>query len=182
MRPGGWSYSLDAREKGGKVADNFIEALVMEKARTPCQHARFVLESEEATDFDAAVKALSTSPLINDAFYIVGGTKSGEGVVIARDRNKPHESWYLNESKAEGNGFFQIETNYDHDKPVPKADDRRTNATLHMKAMGRSNVGMGSMTKIMETWPTFNHHTDYTGVFAPFNGTYTSGYWMRDSN
>jgi hypothetical protein len=56
MRPGGWSYSLDAREKGGKVADNFIEALVMEKARTPCQHARFVLESEEATDFDAAVK------------------------------------------------------------------------------------------------------------------------------
>jgi hypothetical protein len=82
---------------------------------------------------------------------------------------QPHESWYLNESKAEGNGFFQvcpytihsthtpytllngffqIETNYDHDKPVPKADDRRTNATLHMKAMGRSNVGMGSMTKV----------------------------------
>jgi N-acylethanolamine-hydrolysing acid amidase len=180
IRPGAWSYSLDAREKGGSLVDNFFEALLTEKARTPCQHARFVLESEEATDWSSAVKALSTSPLINDAYFIVGGVKAGEGVVIARDRNQAHDQWFLNQSIAEGNGFFQVETNYDHDKPVPKADDRRTNATLHMKTLGLANVGMGSMTKIMETWPTFNHHTDYTGVFAPFNATYTSGYWMRD--
>jgi hypothetical protein len=74
--------------------------------------------------------------------------------------------------------FTQLETNYDHDKPVPKADDRRTDGILNMKALGQANVGASGMKKVMSTWPTFNHHTDYTGVFAAFNGTYTSGYWM----
>ena len=69
MRPGAWTYSLDAREKGGSVAGNFVEALLHGNARTPTQLARFVMESDGATNWASAVKALSTSALINSKIH-----------------------------------------------------------------------------------------------------------------
>ena len=68
---------------------------------------------------------MSFAPLVNDAYFIIAGIKSGEGAVIARNRNDPASTWTLKESiSVQGNGFFMLETNYDYDKPVPKADDR----------------------------------------------------------
>ena len=52
VRPGAWTYSMDAREKGGNVELNLLEALT-HHARTPSQHARFVMESADAVDFAA---------------------------------------------------------------------------------------------------------------------------------
>lgn len=44
---------------------------------------------EEAKDFEDAVTRLSTTPIISEVYYIVGGVQPGEGVVITRDRNNP---------------------------------------------------------------------------------------------
>lgn len=71
-----------------------------------------------------------------------------------------------------------LETNYDYNKPVPKADDRRTPGIANMKALTQANVNPESMVGIMSAWPTFNHHTDFTGVFAPWNSTYMAYVWL----
>ena len=62
-----------------------------------------------------------------------------------------------------------------------QADDRRNPGNSHMSQMGQAHVSVAGILSVMETWPTFNHHTDYTGLFVPFNGTYISVVWPRGS-
>lgn len=50
---------------------------------------------EEAQDFEDAVMRLSKIPIITGVYYIVGGVRAGEGVVITRDRDGPVDIWPL---------------------------------------------------------------------------------------
>lgn len=50
---------------------------------------------EEAQDFQDAVIRLSKIPIITGVYYIVGGVRAGEGVVITRDRDGPVDIWPL---------------------------------------------------------------------------------------
>ena len=118
---------------------------------------------------------LSTGSLIDQNYYIVGGVSKGEGAVIARGRNKAVDVWRLNESS-----WYRLETNYDHWNPVPKADDRRSPGQKNMTAMGQNGIGPsgeGIYKHVMVQWPTFNHHTDYTGIFSAAKGVYSSNIW-----
>ena len=60
--------------------------MLLKKSKTPTQHMRAVLQT--ASDFSSAVTALSSSPLIDQGYYIVGGAAPGQGAVIARARDK----------------------------------------------------------------------------------------------
>ena len=40
MRPGAWSVSIDARDRGGSPFVNFLE--ILQSTRTPSQHLRLV--------------------------------------------------------------------------------------------------------------------------------------------
>lgn len=170
MMPGGFSSSQDARGKGGTLAGNILEALA-HKAMTPAQHMRKAFET--ATDFASGVEALKTGDLIDEVYYVVGGASTGQGAVVSRDRNDAADVWSINSTS-----FYRLETNYDHWEPVPKADDRRTPGNTNMNALGKSGVGIPGLWNVMTTWPTFNHHTDYTGVWAPWNSTYVSYVWI----
>jgi len=176
-----YSTSIDARGKGGKVLKNLLEALT-HKAMTPAQHLRKVFETQDT--FDAAMDALATGPLVNEIYYISAGSSPGEGMVISRDRNnggilsKAADRWALNTSAP--NGWFRLETNYDHWEPAPKADDRRNPGNKLMEAMGRGGVNNLTLYATMKTWPVFNHHTDYTGVFSPALTQYNSIVWLGD--
>jgi len=175
MVPGEFSVSVDARSKGGTLAGNILQAL-LHKAMTPSQYLRYTLE--HASSFTTGVQSLSTGHLIDPIYYIVGGTVHNEGAVISRDRNKAADTWYINATE-DASSWFRLQTNYDHWNPVPTADDRRTPGMAHMNQLGRERLSVPGILSVMEAWPTFNHHTDYTGVFAAFNHTYTSYVWFR---
>lgn len=203
MRPGaphGFSASIDARKKGGKLLTNLLEAL-FHKAMTPAQHLRKVFEDAAVTDFSTAHQALAAGDLIDDIYYIVGGSAHNEGIVIARDRNGVADAWPLatpgnnssSSSKAASiavgagddpdaeDGWFRLQTNYDRKDPVPAADDRRTPGIANMKKLGRDHVPdpiPGGMYSIITTWPTFNHHTDYSAVICAADGLYKSFTWI----
>jgi len=109
----------------------------------------------------------------------VAGATEMEGGVLSRERNtkhKPSNYWAMNASDPDG--WFRLETNYDHWNPVPTADDRRTPGRAHMKALGPAGVTVPAMMKVMSTYPTYNMHTDYTCVMSPHDGTYESGVWL----
>ena len=97
MKKGVFSASIDARDKGGKIFGNLLQAL-LHKSLTPSQHLRMTLQSEDSSTFDTAVKMLSTGHLIDQNYFIVGGVQKGEGAVIARDRNKAVDVWQMNEN------------------------------------------------------------------------------------
>ena len=83
MKPGGFTFSNDARCEGGKLLENLATALLT-GAQTPSHHARRVFD--QAGTFDEAVKLFSTGDLIDEVYYIVGGAAPGEGAIITRDR------------------------------------------------------------------------------------------------
>jgi hypothetical protein len=175
LRLGQFSVSINARGKGGKVIANILQML-RHKSRTPCQHLRMVLQNESVTGFQGAVAALSEGQQVDENYFIVGGVNRGEGAVISRDRDKAHDVWYLNSTT-----WYRLQTNYDHWLPVPTADDRRTPGVANMNKMGPRGIGVngdGMLKHVLEKWPTYNHHTDYTGVFSAATGLYRSMIWM----
>lgn len=178
MKPGKYSASIDARRRGGKLIVNFLEALV-HHALTPSQHLRAVLTNENVTDYHDAIDALSSTDLIDDCYFIVGGVKPGEGTVIARDRNDVHDVW----SMEDNDSWWVLQTNYDRENPTPVADNRRDPGNANTESMGQAGIqvnGTGLFDHVMSVWPTFNQHTDYTAIMSAGENVYSSYVWMED--
>eukprot|EP00039_Didymoeca_costata_P018516 m.333775 g.333775 ORF g.333775 m.333775 type:complete len:394 (-) comp17220_c0_seq1:104-1285(-) len=167
VRHNGWSYSMDARDEGGNLAANIIQAL-LRHSMTPTQHVRRSME--QAATYKEAIEVLSKTPMINPAYLIVGGLDTG--CVITRGRDKVVDVWNLDEVMAKNSSaFYLLETNYDHWGPVPTYDNRRDPGNAMMEKLGRSGVTHDGIFKVMTSWPLFNHHTDYTNVMSADNSS-----------
>ncbi|KAJ8415574.1 hypothetical protein AAFF_G00425540 [Aldrovandia affinis] len=118
---------------------------------------------EEATDFQDAVMRLSKVPIITDVYYIVAGVKPAEGVVVTRNRRGPADIWPLDIQHGE---WYRVETNYDHWKPAPHGDDRRTPAIKALNATGQDNINLDTLYQVMSVTPTCNGITVYTTVMS----------------
>jgi len=163
VRHDGWTYSLDARGKGGKVLVNLLQALLV-NSLTVGQHVRRVMET--VGDFEGAITALARGPMINEAYLTVGGITPDQGAIITMGRERAANILRLNQS-----AFYLLETNYDHWEPVPSYDDRRTPGRAHMDAIGTKGVDYAGMYGVLTQWPTFNHHTDFTIVYSAANSS-----------
>ncbi|KAI3370437.1 hypothetical protein L3Q82_025199, partial [Scortum barcoo] len=131
---------------------------------------------EEAEDFQDAVMRLSKIPIITGVYYIVGGVRAGEGVVITRDRPGPADIWPLDPLKG---GWYRVETNFDHWLPPPARDHRRDAANKALNATGQDHINMdtlyqastgkkkksifqGSKVQVLSLFPVCNGITVYT--------------------
>jgi len=170
---GGWSVTIDARGKGGKLLNNVLQALLVH-SMTPTQHLRKVLE--QTADFEEAVLSLSKTPQVDENYFIVAGTKNAEGAVISRGREHAVDVWRLEPD--EPNGWYRLQTNYDHWNPVPVADDRRTPGNQAMQAMGAAALSTDGMWKVISTFPVYNYHTDVSIIIVPKEGLYNNTVWM----
>jgi hypothetical protein len=177
---GAWSGSINARMKGGKIIENLLEALLFENSMTPSQFLRYTME--HVPTYDAAIPALTNSHLVNEVYYTIAGGLPKQGVVISRDRNnlpvlKPADEYTIDVSDAQG--WFRLQTNYDHWNPPPVADDRRTPGIASMNAMTRARLSEANLfNEVLTVWPVYNHHTDFTGVFNPATARYHTGVWL----
>ncbi|XP_021116709.1 N-acylethanolamine-hydrolyzing acid amidase isoform X2 [Heterocephalus glaber] len=136
--PNKFTVSGDERDKGWWW-ENVIAALFQGHSPVSWLIRTTLSESE---DFEASVYKLAKTPLIADVYYIVGGTSPGEGVVITRNRGGPADIWPLDPLNG---AWFRVETNYDHWKPVPKTDDRRTPAIKALNATGQANLSLEAL-------------------------------------
>ena len=170
---GGWSVTIDARGKGGKLLVNMLQALLVH-SMTPTQHMRKVLE--EASGFEDAIGRLSRTPQIDENYFIVAGASAAQGAVIARGRERAVDVWRLEPSKPDG--WYRLQTNYDHWNPAPVADDRRTPGNALMRKIGRGGMNASSLWGVITTWPIFNLHTDLSVMIVPAEAYYNSTVWM----
>ncbi|KAM4588879.1 N-acylethanolamine-hydrolyzing acid amidase-like [Odontesthes bonariensis] len=118
---------------------------------------------EEAEDFQDAVMRLSKTPIITGVYYIVGGVRAGEGVVITRDGTGPVDIWPLDPLNG---GWYRVETNFDHWLPPPPADHRREVANEALNATGQEHINADTLYQVLSLHPVCNGITIYTTVMS----------------
>ncbi|CAJ0948442.1 unnamed protein product, partial [Mesorhabditis belari] len=117
---------------------------------------------EKANSYSEAIEYLSTTPLFAGGYFIVGGTKSGEGAVITRNANGTDHIEKIDTTKP--NGWYVLETNYDWDKPEFYLDARIGPGNDCMQRMTRANVGLEGLYQVLSSKPNLNKATVYTCV------------------
>ena len=177
VKENAFSWSMDARRKGGSILFNTLEAMFHAGARTPEQHARTVFESGDILKYDDAVSALSTHNIVNPAYYIVSGVQVPQGIVLARSREGVANSWRMEDTIAGQQTWWVGITNYDLEHTPPPSDDRSTPLTENLNALAGQSFGESEIWTILKTWPTFNAHTDITMVAKPKDGFFEVVKW-----
>ncbi|XP_022795915.1 acid ceramidase-like [Stylophora pistillata] len=122
---------------------------------------------ETATSFEQAKDMLANNELIAQVYYILGGAKSGEGVVITRSRTECLDQMSLD---PENNKWFVLETNYDNWEPPLVIDDRRTPGKACMNKTGREAVSFKGIYNVLSTQPVLNKLTVYTTLMQVNSG------------
>jgi len=177
---GGWSVTVDERSTSDVLAP--LEAVVRIWKGTATPIGMLVRDALTANaDYTSAMAHLSTTPIANAVYYIVAGSKAGEGAVITRDANKTGvDVWALPNGPKP---WFILETNYDHAKDPPKGDDRRDIATAAMERMGQGGISRDHLMGVMETPGTsssrgvFNDITVYTIIMSATTGHFDGVTW-----
>jgi len=170
MKPNAFSITIDTRFYPDGITELFYEivAAVTEKNASLVSFlSRDVFTNEN--NFKSALTSLSNSTLIADVYYIMAGTKSGEGVVISRNRLNAADVWLL-DTKA--GRWYEVETNYDHWEPAPWFDNRVDPANNAMNALGRKSLSLDNMFNVMSVKPVFNIQTTYTILSCPADSIY----------
>ena len=111
MTPNNDARWIGAHIHLGNILSNLLWSM-LKKSRTPTQHARQVMES--AATYADAITALSSTSIVNAAYYIVGGMKKDEAAVITRERRDAVDIWTI---PTEGD-FFLLQTNYVSERTV----------------------------------------------------------------
>jgi acid ceramidase len=123
---------------------------------------------EKATNFQEAKDYLSTVTLFASAYFILGGTRPGEGVVITRSPNATDHITSINTN--DPNGWYVLQTNYDWDKEPLFVDDRRTPGNKCMRTLTQANVGHQGIFQVLSSQPNLNKATVYTAVMQVNTG------------
>ncbi|XP_074662649.1 N-acylethanolamine-hydrolyzing acid amidase-like isoform X2 [Tubulanus polymorphus] len=153
-----FTVSMDERDDG-----NIIENLYMllDGAIPIPMLIRQVLG--RPLNYRQALKNLANTRVSAAAYLIVGGIQTEEGAVITRDRKNAVDIWEID---LKSNRWFVLETNYDHWKPPPASDDRRTPGNKAMNAAGAKGFDGSSMFKVLSTPPVLNNETTFTAIMS----------------
>ena len=161
QKPYRYTISLDQRDVG-QIWMNALESLLNGLNAVVSFHIRDGLDRDDL-NFDQAVAFMADKPLIAPCYLVMGGVKSGEGVLITRGRKAAVDLWKVNTSDGR---WYVLETNYDHWKAPPPHDDRRDAAIMAMEEMTRENVGVKGLYNVLSTPPVLNDHTTYTVLMS----------------
>ncbi|XP_072109204.1 N-acylethanolamine-hydrolyzing acid amidase-like [Mobula birostris] len=159
QKPSKFSITGNARAKGARWKD--IIATFLKRNRSPSWVIRDALT--EAVDFHAALKRLSYTPITANVYFILGGVKPNEGVIITRKPEGPVDVWPLKSTKGQ---WYRVETNYDHWKPPPPLDDRRTPTIRALNATTQKNINVNTLFKVLSIHPVLNKKTVYTTLMC----------------
>ncbi|XP_041362025.1 N-acylethanolamine-hydrolyzing acid amidase-like [Gigantopelta aegis] len=180
QRPHGYTVTVDTRGHHVHVGywwENAIMAFFDKSSWFVTFLVRQVLET--VPKYSDAVSRLALEPIHAPVYFIVGGTKRDEGVVITRDRIAAVNRMYMDVLQGR---WYVLETNYDHwTTPPPYDAKRRATAIKAMNALGMSGVNMTSLYGVLSTVPVLNENTTYSIVFSAAHPD-ISKTWIRWPN
>ncbi|XP_068089406.1 N-acylethanolamine-hydrolyzing acid amidase-like [Hyperolius riggenbachi] len=116
----------------------------------------------QAQDYESAVAKLSDTPITAEMYIAVAGTKSGEGVVITRDRDGVADILHLNVSEGR---WFLLQTNYDRGT-VTLHDRRMDIAARALNSTGQENINRDALYKVLSIYQVLNWGTIHTTLMS----------------
>lgn len=178
QKPGGFTITVNTRFQPGK---NAITALITEAidALREFPNANLVAFLSRdalmhASNFEEAVKMLSTQDIVADVYYTISGINKNEGAVITRNQTGAVNVMRLGDNAHAHDSWFLIQTNYDNWKAPPFFDNRRDPGIEAMYNMGQENISLDALLKVLSTRPVLNMLTTYSLTAINNNSTYTS--------
>lgn len=175
MVPGGWSVSINARDK---YAPSLADAMKYASEGA----FSFPLATREGCtrggDFNAGVKFLSEVPMISPGYFIMAGASPGEGVILTRNSTGEDTDFFrLSDAYPKTSPWFIVQTNYDHWDKAPIYDDRRDMGIKLMEAVGQNNVSIDTLWNVMSDTGNgiigvYNQATIHTELIDPSIGEY----------
>ncbi|XP_035682893.1 acid ceramidase-like [Branchiostoma floridae] len=122
---------------------------------------------ENATSFTEAETMLANRTMLAPAYFILGGTKSGEGAIITRSRERALDIKRLDPANGR---WFLLQTNYDNWENPPFIDDRRTPGDNCMANMTTANTDLPHIFDVLSSKPVLNKLTTYTALMQVDEG------------
>nr|CAB3223328.1 acid ceramidase-like [Phallusia mammillata] len=167
MKPGVFSLTLNERfnVNGGYIG--LIEWILgYRKAHWTSFLTRDALE--KSNSYEEAVDMLSNTEILAPVYYIVGGSKPGQGAIITRDRQSLTNMYSMAPDKGM---WYVLETNYDNWTDPPFFDDRRTPGKKCLSGVGNKKVDFQTIYDVLSTKPVLNQLTTYTALMQVNKGT-----------
>lgn len=146
QRPYAFTLSLNGRRSGWFVYNILMQIYTTFRTSTAFE-LRQVLET--AKTYDDALKEITGMHFISPCYIVLGGTKSGEGALVTRDRLKTVDVLTLNVKK---DRWFIVQSNFDHWDP--DEDNRRTTAEIFLKEIKHENLDEDTMWAVLKQTPT----------------------------
>eukprot|EP01060_Flectonema_neradi_P008662 TRINITY_DN16187_c0_g1_i1.p1 TRINITY_DN16187_c0_g1~~TRINITY_DN16187_c0_g1_i1.p1 ORF type:complete len:359 (+),score=84.42 TRINITY_DN16187_c0_g1_i1:42-1118(+) len=117
-----------------------------------------------ANSYTEVVEQLTASNISAPVYYIVGGTKVNEGVVLTKNFTGVQvDTWTIPQSYQ----WFIVQTNYDHWTQPPANDDRRKTAVDGMHNItSASKVTTQNLYQVMSTPRVLNKGTIFTCIMS----------------
>jgi N-acylethanolamine-hydrolysing acid amidase len=158
QKPNAYAVSLNARYSGGYVDNILMEIITMFKNPVSFD-LRTTLETKH--NYSDAIEHLSRVHFVAPSYLIVSGTKSGQGVVITRNRWSTADMYSLNPAKGR---WFLVETNFDRWKKP--GDDRRDVAKKYLTELKRDNLNSKTLFTVLGKGPINNNLTIFSTVMS----------------
>lgn len=130
---------------------------------------------QEVPDYEAAVARIRSTAFAAPNYFVVAGREPFQGAVVSVDRYTGGPTTATVERLSrdggeDGDKWLIIQTNDDrHQKP---ADDRRNFAQFEVQYIGRADLSMDTLLRVMQTPPMFNSMTLMTFVSIPAANTF----------
>jgi len=171
FKSGQFSATINTRNYPDGMFELFDEILVAITERN-ASLVSFLTRSvfQNIPDYDSALANLSSDELIADVYYIIAGAKPGQAAVISRNRTVAADVWKIDPPAR----WYEVQTNYDHWEQPPWFDNRVDPANAGMDALGRNNLSLDGMFKVLTVKPVFNLQTTYSILSCPATGEYRS--------
>merc|ERR1712002_230855 len=123
---------------------------------------------KNVNSYDDAKLKLSTDKLLAPAYFILAGTKSGQGSIITRSRNSTVNVKSLDIKNGD---WYLIQTNYDNWEEPPFYDDRRNPCIKCMKNLSSKDITIAHIFDVLTSKPMLNKLTTYTALMQVKKGS-----------
>jgi len=168
--PGKFTVAVNARFYPGtyfEYIETVLEEIINGEANIATQVVRNSLEMN--LSFSDAKHYFTAQPLITNIYFIVGGTQSGEGVILARNQSSLK---YMEEISQKNGKWYVLQTNYDRDAQPPIYDDRNyyANKAMDVYCLSGSNVTLSNLWDVLSVHPVLNLQTLYTAQTDAIKG------------
>ncbi|XP_058145921.1 acid ceramidase [Dasypus novemcinctus] len=174
FQPGRFSLTLNERFA---LSGGFLGIIEWILGKRDAAWVGFISRSvlENATSYEEAKNILTKTKLVAPAYFILGGSRSGEGCVITRDRK---ESLDVNELSPKEGKWYVAETNYDRWRHPLFIDDRRTPTQMCLNRTTQEHISFATLYDVLSTKPVLNKLTVFTTLMDVLKGRYES--FLRD--